>query len=40
MAIAMPAPTVAADADAPAVLTRRGRAAVHLIRFEDAWRCT
>ena len=39
MAIAtMPAPTVAADADAPAVLTPRGVAAVHLIRFEDAWR--
>ena len=31
-------PTVAADADAPAVLTPRGVAAVHLTRFEEAWR--
>ena len=38
MAIAtLSEPTVAADADAPVVLTPRGVAAVHLIRFEDVW---
>ena len=30
-------PTVAADADAPAILTLRGRAAARLIAFEDVW---
>ena len=33
----MPAPTVATDADAPAALTPRGVAALHLIRFEAVW---
>ena len=35
--VTMPAPTVAADADAPAVLTPRGRAVARLLAFEDAW---
>ena len=38
MAIAtMPAPTVAADADVPAVLTPRGRAVARLLAFEALW---
>ena len=38
MAIAIaPEPTVAADADAPAVLTPRGRAVARLLAFEDVW---
>ena len=38
MAIAtMPEPTVAADADTPAILTPRGRAVARLIAFEDVW---
>ena len=38
MAIAtMPAPTVAADADAPAALTPRGRGVARLLAFEDVW---
>ena len=38
MAIAtMPEPTAAVDADAPAVLTTRGRAAARLLAFEDVW---
>ena len=38
MAIAtMPAPTVAVDVDAPAVLTARGRAVARLLAFEDVW---
>ena len=37
MVIAMPAPTVAADAAAPAVLTPRSRAAARLLTFEDVW---
>ena len=38
MAIAIaPEPTVATDADAPAVLTPRGRAVARLLAFEDVW---
>ena len=38
MAIAvLSEPTVATEADAPAVLTPRGRAAARLLAFEDAW---
>ena len=38
MAIAtIPEPTAAVDADAPVILTPRGRAVARLLAFEDVW---